>query len=334
MNTPEGIDIIRFDGRLSNLADLQRTALGVQQLLHSVLVEHYEEALGLPVNTHMYDPESNDKVLGRIRLLVESGNLAKLGGTVYWLARDAQADNLLVGICQLKRLDRRMVELQDFDVLGPSGPGEDDPGYRGRGIGRAMLQLAMRDPDIRRKDTMRLEVVQGNPTRSLYERLGFEPTGRAKHYGRAFRRTQDRPPVMHEEMLAPVPVVRDRLSHRSRHERPRREAASGQPSPEALGTSIGQVAAGLEAVRDQHIPQLVRDITGRIAQIEARIAVLQASMNEQNRQQIESQIEALQNSQNSLVYAQSRLNEGDTSVVKRLGWYLGTTIGSDSTETE
>jgi ribosomal protein S18 acetylase RimI-like enzyme len=53
-----------------------------------------------------------------------------------------------------------------------------DPVHRGRGVGRALTEAALRFATAQGFARMRLWVTDGNaPARSLYVRLGFTPTG-------------------------------------------------------------------------------------------------------------------------------------------------------------
>ena len=57
------------------------------------------------------------------------------------------------------------------------------PGYRGTGIGGALLQAAVAEARRRSIGTLSLSVEEGNPSRRLYERLGFAPVAAARHPG-------------------------------------------------------------------------------------------------------------------------------------------------------
>ena len=50
------------------------------------------------------------------------------------------------------------------------------PGYQGQGIGTGLIRDLQGEAE-RRSVPLKLQVLQGNPARRLYERLGFAPTG-------------------------------------------------------------------------------------------------------------------------------------------------------------
>jgi ribosomal protein S18 acetylase RimI-like enzyme len=50
------------------------------------------------------------------------------------------------------------------------------PGFRGRGIGTALLRALMDEADASRRK-LSIHVEKNNPARTLYDRLGFEPAG-------------------------------------------------------------------------------------------------------------------------------------------------------------
>ena len=57
------------------------------------------------------------------------------------------------------------------------------PGYRGAGIGGALLRAAVAGARRRSVVALSLSVEDGNPSRRLYERLGFVPEVSARHPG-------------------------------------------------------------------------------------------------------------------------------------------------------
>jgi hypothetical protein len=57
------------------------------------------------------------------------------------------------------------------------------PGYRGAGIGGALLRAAVAGARRRSVVALSLSVEDGNPSRRLYERLGFAPVASARHPG-------------------------------------------------------------------------------------------------------------------------------------------------------
>jgi len=59
-----------------------------------------------------------------------------------------------------------------------------DPAYRGRGIGRALLERYIQAAQARGKTRLFLEMREGNPADPLYRRAGFEPIGRRRNYYR------------------------------------------------------------------------------------------------------------------------------------------------------
>ncbi|HUC90021.1 MAG TPA: hypothetical protein VMR45_04420 [Patescibacteria group bacterium] len=104
-------------------------------------------------------------------------------------------------------------------------------------------------------------------------------------------------------------------------------AHSSEPLP-PLASSIGQVAAALETAKNQHIPTTLSGIMDRMAAIDERIAQLRASIDEQNKHRVESQLDLLQNAQTMLGSAAATLNEGDVSVVRRISEYLKIAFGN------
>jgi GNAT superfamily N-acetyltransferase len=57
------------------------------------------------------------------------------------------------------------------------------PGYRGAGLGAALLGAAETEARHRSLAALSLSVEEGNPARRLYERLGFAPVVSARHPG-------------------------------------------------------------------------------------------------------------------------------------------------------
>ncbi|HUC90024.1 MAG TPA: GNAT family N-acetyltransferase [Patescibacteria group bacterium] len=324
--TPEGIEIYRFEPDLhDDYAAIRDTSIDIQELLHSVLVEHYKERLGIPIDTDMFSPNSLEKVLVQRVHLAGSGDMSVVEGEVFWLARDRQAGDKLVGVCKLNRLDGQIVEIEEFDVRGPDPNSQDDRGYRGRGIGSALLTAALHDRDVNPDDYVSLNVIQGNPTRDLYESLGFLPTGEVNNYDVTSYDYDGDQPVLHERMISSVSAVLCRLT--LGYDSPRKTFNINESSTDQDGTtpdssSIGQVAAELRVVQDEHIPSAVSDITDRLSRIEARISRLQADINDQNRQKIEGQIALLNSAQEALKAAAQTLTDHDTGVTKRIRGYI------------
>ncbi len=57
------------------------------------------------------------------------------------------------------------------------------PGYRGAGLGGALVAAAVTEARYRNLSALSLSVEEGNPARHLYERLGFVPVASARHPG-------------------------------------------------------------------------------------------------------------------------------------------------------
>jgi GNAT superfamily N-acetyltransferase len=57
------------------------------------------------------------------------------------------------------------------------------PGYRGAGVGTALVAAAVAEARNRSLPALSLSVEEGNPARRLYERLGFRPVAPAHHPG-------------------------------------------------------------------------------------------------------------------------------------------------------
>lgn len=57
------------------------------------------------------------------------------------------------------------------------------PGYRGAGLGAALVEAAVEEARQRSLDAVSLSVEVGNPARRLYERLGFAPVAAARQPG-------------------------------------------------------------------------------------------------------------------------------------------------------
>ena len=57
------------------------------------------------------------------------------------------------------------------------------PGYRGAGLGAALVSAAVVEARDRSLVGLSLSVEEGNPARQLYERLGFQPVVGARHPG-------------------------------------------------------------------------------------------------------------------------------------------------------
>jgi GNAT superfamily N-acetyltransferase len=77
----------------------------------------------------------------------------------------------------------------DAPGYGFVGPGIPElsvcvlPGYRGAGLGAALVSAAVAEARDRSLAALSLSVEEGNPARRLYERLGFRPVARALHPG-------------------------------------------------------------------------------------------------------------------------------------------------------
>lgn len=88
----------------------------------------------------------------------------------------ARADGYLVGYAGIARLGRRAPYEYEVHTIGV------DPDYRGRGIGRAMLEDLLRFAD---GGVVFLEVRTDNvPAITLYESVGFVTVGVRKRYYR------------------------------------------------------------------------------------------------------------------------------------------------------
>ena len=58
-----------------------------------------------------------------------------------------------------------------------------DANYRGRGLGRALLDFADKELQAREVDTIFLEVrVSNDPAKALYTKFGFEEIGKRKYF--------------------------------------------------------------------------------------------------------------------------------------------------------
>jgi len=76
-------------------------------------------------------------------------------------------------------------------TLVRSAPGEEEllliavaPEYRGRGLGRQLLEQVLEDARGRGAERVFLEMRFNNPAVELYQKLGFVPIGRRKDYYR------------------------------------------------------------------------------------------------------------------------------------------------------
>ena len=56
-----------------------------------------------------------------------------------------------------------------------------DPSYQNRGLGSALITQVLQDAQAR-GDAVVLQVLKVNPSKRLYERLGFEVTGELEHH--------------------------------------------------------------------------------------------------------------------------------------------------------
>ncbi len=77
-------------------------------------------------------------------------------------------------------------------VMSRGAAGEEEllliavmPGYRGRGVGRRLVERLFAEARSRGVERMFLEMRDGNPAARLYEQCGFLPVGRRKNYYRA-----------------------------------------------------------------------------------------------------------------------------------------------------
>lgn len=76
-------------------------------------------------------------------------------------------------------------------TLVRAAPGEEEllliavaPEYRGRGLGRQLLEQVLEDARDRGAERVFLEMRFNNPAVGLYQKLGFVPIGRRKDYYR------------------------------------------------------------------------------------------------------------------------------------------------------
>ena len=88
-----------------------------------------------------------------------------------WFA--ALADGEVAGYCELRELGG-VAQIEDVEVLEP---------YRGRGLGRAVVQHAL-EAALRRNDVVWLEALADDWPRELYAKLGFQPVDRRDVYTR------------------------------------------------------------------------------------------------------------------------------------------------------
>ncbi|HUC89215.1 MAG TPA: hypothetical protein VMR45_00255 [Patescibacteria group bacterium] len=91
--------------------------------------------------------------------------------------------------------------------------------------------------------------------------------------------------------------------------------------------SIGAVAAIMNVVAAQHIPETVSLVNGRVGAVDSRIERLRASMTELNRSTIEAQIGHLRTAQYYLVGAVATLGRPGEGVVGRIESFVATTTG-------
>jgi ribosomal-protein-alanine N-acetyltransferase len=101
------------------------------------------------------------------------GVLAELAGPGRSYERAGDPDDALLGYAGTARHDAE-AELQTVAVL---------PGARGRGLGRVLLDRAVRTVSTAGARRLHLEVREDNqPALTLYERAGFRRTGRRPRY--------------------------------------------------------------------------------------------------------------------------------------------------------
>ena len=113
-----------------------------------------------------------------------------------WNRRQVE-DALLIGNCHylLTAADQGLSDVPAATAgfcLSRHGFGEEElllfavaPEYRGRGLGRRMLARFAADAWARGARRLLLEMRQGNPAESLYQRFGFAVIGRRRDYYRA-----------------------------------------------------------------------------------------------------------------------------------------------------
>lgn len=89
-------------------------------------------------------------------------------------------------------------------------------------------------------------------------------------------------------------------------------------------SAIGDVAIRLETAATQELPIAMDGISGLTEALGNRIAQLAASIDEHNRQTVESQIDLLRQAQDNLRGASDILSGQDNSVMGRIANYLGT----------
>ncbi len=138
---------------------------------------------------HRYDQIAIDPNFGMVSSPVRPtpGELASWFGELqrailegHAVCSVAREDGTVVGLCSI-RPDGHHVETRHVGVLGV----EVRDGYRGRGIGEALLRHAL-DACRGRFEEVRLSVIPINAgAHRLYAKLGFEPYGTAP---RAFQR--------------------------------------------------------------------------------------------------------------------------------------------------
>ncbi len=319
-SSPQGIEIVRFEPAQHDVDSLHDTAFDVQNLLHGVLVEHYQESLGLPVNTDMHNPNKPEKVIWQRVSLSNSGSLEPEGGVVYWLARDTHENDKVVGICKLRRIGDSCVNIDEFDVMGPGRYDRAGRGYRGQGIGRLLLARAANDPDILRGDSLSLEVVAGNPARRLYESLGFVSTGETNQYGVAFRRVRGQPPVLFERMISSPRTVIARIQA-TFEQNSGLDLTSETPTIDPT-SNLEHLTSTLGGIALEHIPSTVGGIDERIEAIRERIASIQSNITESNRRESEARISTLQQAVSNLEGAANVLSQGNNSVTDSIGGYV------------
>ena len=113
--------------------------------------------------------------LARVRIYAEAWGRPSDIGVV------AVVDERNVGACWLRLLPAG-IGLASLDGSTPQLGIALEPGYRGRGIGRAVMRAAIAEACAMGYTRVALTVHPDNPARALYESLGFQEVERRNGY--------------------------------------------------------------------------------------------------------------------------------------------------------
>ncbi|MDR1556689.1 MAG: GNAT family N-acetyltransferase [Tannerellaceae bacterium] len=154
------------------------TNISIQPCDYSCLSQR--QAVGSLINAYSKDEMGGGSPLSAQEQVALTDGLSKHPTAIVLLAEtDGIYAGLLVAFENFSTFTARpMLNIHDVFVL---------PGYRGKGIGRLLLNAIIAEAAVRKASRLTLEVRTDNlPAQHLYQSLGFEAPTPGMHYWRKY----------------------------------------------------------------------------------------------------------------------------------------------------